>query len=169
MSEKSTRFSSPPPEVDGESAGPSGGVRLRRERGRLHRRLHANPALALTTKIVVTTIGVLVICAGLVMMVAPGPGIVGIAVGLAILATEYDWAERWLQKAKDKAQEAKARAEQMDPKVRRRRVIVAVLVAVVLAAAVGAYVAAYDWPTPAVDGWNWVQGLAGWMPELPGM
>ena len=117
----------------------------------------------------VTTIGVLVICAGLVMMVAPGPGIVGIAVGLAILATEYDWAERWLQKAKDKAQEAKARAEQMDPKVRRRRVIVAVIVTVVLAAAVGAYVATYDWPTPAVDGWNWVQGLAGWMPELPGM
>jgi uncharacterized protein (TIGR02611 family) len=155
--------------VDEGSAEPAAGVRVRRERGRLHRRLHANPALALTTKIVVTTIGVLVICAGLVMMVAPGPGIVGIAVGLAILATEYDWAEHWLQKAKDKAQEAKTRAEKMDPKVRRRRVIVAVIVAVVLAAAVGAYVATYDWPTPAVDGWNWVQGLAGWMPELPGM
>jgi len=140
-----------------------------RRRGRLHQRLHANPALALTTKLVVTTIGVLVIVAGLVMMVTPGPGIVGLVVGLAILATEYDWAERWLHKAREKAHEARVKAESMDPRVRRRRLIIAGLVLVVMAAAVVTYVVAYDWPRFAVDGWDWVQSLAGWVPDLPGM
>lgn len=141
----------------------------RHRRGRLHQKLHANPALGLTTKIVVTVIGVLVIGAGLVMMVAPGPGIVGIAVGLAILATEWDWADRWLVAARRKAHEAKVRAESMDPKVRRRRIALSVLVMLVVGAALVFYVATYDWPRPAVNGWNWVQDLAAWVPELPGM
>lgn len=141
----------------------------KRGRGALYRRLHANPALALTTKLVVTAVGVLVICAGLVMMVAPGPGIVGVLVGLAILATEYDWAERWLRKAKEKAQQAKARAEAMDPRVRRRRLLLSGLAFIVVGGAIVWYVATYDWPSFAVDGWDWVQGIAGWVPDLPGM
>ena len=140
-----------------------------RVRGRLHRRLHANPAVALTTKVVVTAVGVLVICAGLVMMVAPGPGIVGVLVGLAILATEYDWADRWLRKAKEKAQEAKERAEAMDPRVRRRRLLLSGLAFVVVGGLIVWYVATYDWPSFAVTGWDWVQGLATWLPDLPGM
>ncbi|HSE72813.1 MAG TPA: PGPGW domain-containing protein [Nocardioidaceae bacterium] len=140
-----------------------------RRRGRLHQRLHANPALSLTTKIVVTTLGVLVMGAGLVMMVTPGPGIVGIVLGLAILATEWAWAERWLGKARQKAHEARLKAEAMDPKVRRRRMLLTGLVVVLVVGAVAVYVAVYDWPSLAIDGWNWVQSLAGWMPELPGM
>ena len=136
---------------------------------RLHHRLHANPALALTTKVVVTTVGVLVMGAGLVMMVTPGPGIVGIVLGLAILATEWEWADRWLEAAKRKAKEAKEKAEAMDPRVRRRRLAVTGLVLVLLVGAVAAYVAVYGWPSVALGGWDWVQGLAGWVPELPGM
>jgi uncharacterized protein (TIGR02611 family) len=131
--------------------------------------LKANPAMSLTTKIVVTTIGVLVLLGGVLMMVTPGPGIVGIALGLAILATEYEWAHRWLQKARDKAHQARLKAEAMDPKVRRRQLLVSGLVFVALTAGVVTYVAIYDWPTVAVDGWDWVQGLAGWVPDLPGM
>jgi uncharacterized protein (TIGR02611 family) len=156
--------SSGPGTEEEPGSGPPGG-----RRGRLHQRLHANPALSLTTKVVVTTVGILVIAAGVVMMVAPGPGILGLIVGLAILSTEYDWAERWLRKARQKAHEARVRAEQMDPKVRRRRLILAALVAVAVAAAVTAYVATYDWPPFVVSGWNWVQGLAGWVPDLPAM
>jgi uncharacterized protein (TIGR02611 family) len=140
-----------------------------RRRGRLHQRLHANPALALTTKLVVTSVGVLVIVAGLVMMVAPGPGILGVLVGLAILATEYDWADRWLHKAREKAHEARLRAEAMDPKVRRRRLILLGVGFIVVASAVIAYVVAYDWPRFALDGWDWLQSMAGWVPDLPGM
>lgn len=140
----------------------------RRRRGRLHQRMHAHPALALTTKIVVTTVGVLVIVAGLVMMVAPGPGILGVIVGLAILATEWDWADRWLRKARQKAHEARMKAEQMDPRVRRRRLLIGGLSLVLVAAVVVTYVVVYDWPGYALDGWDWLQSMAGWVPDLPG-
>lgn len=142
--------------------------RRARERGRLHARLHANPAMALVTKIGVTLVGVLVLCAGLIMMVTPGPGLVGIAVGLAILATEYDWADRWLVAARRKLAEAKDKAEQMDPAVRRRRIML-VGGGLVLVAALGvAYVVTFDWPRFALDGWEWAQSIAGWLPDLPG-
>jgi uncharacterized protein (TIGR02611 family) len=140
-----------------------------RVRGKLHQRLHSNPALALTSKVVITTVGLLVMAAGLVMMVTPGPGIVGIILGLAILATEWAWADRWLQAAKRKAQEAKEKAEAMDPRVRRRRLLLAGLVFLLVVGSVAAYVAAYDWPSLAVDSWDRVQGIAGWVPDLPGM
>ena len=140
-----------------------------RERGALHQRLHSHPALALTTKLVVTTVGVLVLLAGVVMMVTPGPGIAGIALGLAILATEYDWAHRWVEKAREKAHEARLRAQAVDPKVRRRRLLVTGLALLALGGGLTAYVVASGWPGMAVDGWDWVQGLAGWVPELPGM
>lgn len=136
---------------------------------RLQARLHANPVTGLVTKIVVTIIGVAVICAGIVMMVAPGPGIVAVVVGLGILATEYDWADRWVQAAKRKAREAADKARQMDPVVRRRRIILTTVVTVVLAGAVLGYLAVYDWPTWSVQGWDWVQDLSGAVPELPGM
>jgi uncharacterized protein (TIGR02611 family) len=131
--------------------------------------LHANPALSLTTKLVVTTLGVLVMVGGLVMMVTPGPGVLGIVLGLAILATEYAWAERWLVKAREKAHEARLKAEAMDPKVRRRRLVLSGLMFVAVAGGVVLYVALYDWPGFALDSWDWLQDMAGWVPELPGM
>jgi hypothetical protein len=103
------------------------------------------------------------------MMVTPGPGVVGIVLGLGILATEYEWADRWLVKAREKAHQARLRAQAMDPKVRRRRLALTGLGLVAAVAAVVGYVVAYDWPMFAVDGWDWVQGLAGWVPDLPGM
>ena len=125
--------------------------------------------LAVTTKIVVTLVGGLVLLAGVIMIFTPGQGILAIVLGLAILATEYAWAERWLRKARDKAAEAKRRAEAMDPKVRRRRLLLAGVALLLVVGAVVAYLATYDWPSFAVDGWDWVQSLAGWVPDLPGM
>ncbi|MGH2682911.1 MAG: PGPGW domain-containing protein [Actinomycetota bacterium] len=51
-------------------------------------------------RIAVTVVGFVVLFAGLVMMVTPGPGIVVILLGLAILASEWAWAERALDRAK---------------------------------------------------------------------
>jgi len=140
-----------------------------RVRGRLHRRLHSHPVLALTTKIVVTVVGSLVLLAGVIMIFTPGQGILAIVLGLAILATEYAWAERWLRKAKDKAAEAKRRAEEMDPKVRRRRLLLAGVVVLLAFGVAVVYLVTFDWPAFAVDSWDWVQSLAGWVPDLPGM
>ena len=57
-------------------------------------------------RIGVTVAGFLVLIAGLIMMVTPGPGTVAIIAGLAILATEYTWAEIMLDKVKTKAKQA---------------------------------------------------------------
>lgn len=51
-------------------------------------------------RIAVTIVGFAVVAAGLFMMVTPGPGVLVIVVGLAILASEWAWAERMLDKAK---------------------------------------------------------------------
>jgi hypothetical protein len=58
-------------------------------------------------RIAVTIAGFVVLLAGAAMLVLPGPGIVVILLGLAILATEYVWAERLLRKARDKFEVAK--------------------------------------------------------------
>ena len=49
---------------------------------------------------VVAVIGFTVLLIGLAMVVLPGPAIVVIPLGLAILATEFVWARRLLDKAR---------------------------------------------------------------------
>jgi uncharacterized protein (TIGR02611 family) len=140
-----------------------------RARGKVHRTLHSNAALSLTTKIVVGIVGATVTLVGVVMLVTPGPAFVLIPLGLAILATEFEWAHRWLEKAKEKGRRAKERAGSVDPTVRRRRLLLAGLLLVVVIAGVAVFVAAFGWPSYAVEGWDWAQRLAGWVPDLPGM
>ncbi len=57
----------------------------------------------------VTIVGVALLVLGAAMMVLPGPGILVIVAGLALLATEYVWARRMLKTAQaqaEKVQEA---------------------------------------------------------------
>jgi len=49
-------------------------------------------------RIVIFVIGVTVLLFGIVMIVAPGPAIVVIPLGLAVLATEFVWAKRLLKR-----------------------------------------------------------------------
>ena len=58
----------------------------------------------------ITIAGVTLILAGIVLLVLPGPGWLVIILGLAVLATEYVWAERALDLAKRKAKAAAAKA-----------------------------------------------------------
>ena len=51
-------------------------------------------------RIVVAVIGGTILLGGIVMMVTPGPGVVVILLGLAILAVEFAWAKHWLDKVK---------------------------------------------------------------------
>ncbi|WP_198659036.1 PGPGW domain-containing protein [Nocardiopsis sp. FIRDI 009] len=62
--------------------------------------MHAHPALRLTWRVAVTTVAVLVIVAGLVMLVFPGPGAASVILGLFILSTEFHWAHRLLRPAR---------------------------------------------------------------------
>ena len=51
-------------------------------------------------RVVIAVIGITVILSGVAMLVLPGPGLVTIALGLAILATEYVWPRTLLKKAR---------------------------------------------------------------------
>jgi uncharacterized protein (TIGR02611 family) len=51
-------------------------------------------------RVIVTVFGSTVLLIGIALLVLPGPAFVVIPVGLAILATEYAWARRWLKKAR---------------------------------------------------------------------
>ena len=64
--------------------------------GRLDSWAQRGTARALLIKVGVTVTGPLVILAGIAMLVLPGPGLVAIAAGLALLALEYEWARRAL-------------------------------------------------------------------------
>jgi uncharacterized protein (TIGR02611 family) len=54
--------------------------------------------------------GALVLLAGVVMLVTPGPAFVLIPLGLAMLAMEFTWAERALERALEKAAAAQRKA-----------------------------------------------------------
>jgi uncharacterized protein (TIGR02611 family) len=136
---------------------------------RLHARLRRNLLTRLITKLVVTLVGLGAIGAGLVMLVAPGPGIVAILFGLGVLSLEYHWAERWMHALRARAHAAAQRARAVDPAVRRRRLALAAVALALVATGAAAYVKNYGWPQVAIRGWDWVQGLSSVIPELPGM
>ncbi|RNL64419.1 TIGR02611 family protein [Nocardioides marmoriginsengisoli] len=125
--------------------------------------------MSATTKVVVTLVGVAVLTAGLIMMVTPGPGLVGIAAGLAILATEWDWADRWLQVARRKLDEALEGETEEDTRKRRRRALITTVITVGTALIISVYVALKDWPGWSIDVWDRAQSMIGFLPDLPGM
>jgi uncharacterized protein (TIGR02611 family) len=66
-------------------------------------------------RIAVSVAGFVLVAIGLAMLVLPGPGILLVIAGLAVLATEYVWAQRALNYAKRKAQEAKDKVLRRKP------------------------------------------------------
>ena len=67
-------------------------------------------------RIVIGVVGTTVLLMGLVMIVTPGPALVVIPVGLAILSIEFTWARAWLKRLRESisnnnASNRRARAE----------------------------------------------------------
>ena len=60
----------------------------------------------------VTLVGVTVLVIGVALIVLPGPGLLVIAAGFAVLATEYEWARGALDKTRDRALQAAEQATQ---------------------------------------------------------
>jgi hypothetical protein len=55
--------------------------------------------------VVIAVLGGLLTLAGIALLVLPGPGFVLVAAGLAVLATQFEWARKPLDYAKEKAVE----------------------------------------------------------------
>ena len=95
-------------------------------------RLRSTPGGAVFLKIAVFVLGALFVLLGIAAAVLPGPlTIPPMLLGLYIWASEFDWADRLLQRAKRSAQEAWTKAK-------RRPVLSAVTTVGGLAAAVAA-------------------------------
>lgn len=86
-------------------------------------------------RVVVSVVGFALLGAGLVMLVLPGPGIVVAVAGLVVLATEFVWARRLLDRTRHRAADAAAQLQQ-------RRSALALLVLSAAAMVVGGGVVA---------------------------
>lgn len=129
----------------GEAAVAAHGVTVdesesREERGlgsRAPEFVKARRALHFSWQVGVFIVGLAVVAAGAAMLVLPGPGWVVIFGGMAIWATEFVWAQLVLRWTKRKVTEAAQRA--LDPKVRRRNIILTAAGLVIAAGLAGAY------------------------------
>jgi uncharacterized protein (TIGR02611 family) len=89
----------------------------------------------------VLIVGFGLVAAGIAMLVLPGPGWATIILGLIVLASEYAWARRLMDPVKRWARKAADAA--LDPRVRRRNLIILGSVIVVGAALTTWYVATF--------------------------
>ena len=81
--------------------------------------------------------GFTVLAAGLAMVVLPGPALIVIPIGLAMLALEFAWAENLLENALERVAEAKQKAGEATP---RQRLLTAIAAVLGIAAAVAAVI-----------------------------
>ncbi|MFD3681693.1 TIGR02611 family protein [Streptomyces sp. NPDC058613] len=108
--------------------------------------IKARRSLHLSWQVGVFVVGLAVIGAGVAMLVLPGPGWVAIFAGLAIWATEFAWAHLVLRWTKRKVTEAAQKA--LDPKVRRRNIILTSAGLVIAGALIGFYLWKYGLVLP---------------------
>jgi hypothetical protein len=54
-------------------------------------------------RVIVSVIGATILLLGIALLVLPGPAFIVIPLGLAILASEYAWARRWLKQVRGMA------------------------------------------------------------------
>ncbi|AEN08871.1 MULTISPECIES: TIGR02611 family protein [unclassified Streptomyces] len=100
--------------------------------------IRSSRVLHLSWQVGIFVVGLAVVGAGIVMLPLPGPGWLVIFGGMAIWATEFVWAQLVLRWTKRKVTEATQRA--LDPKVRRRNIILTTVGLVIIAVLVGVYV-----------------------------
>ncbi|MGW2085398.1 TIGR02611 family protein [Streptomyces sp. NPDC001880] len=125
--------------ADGVTGEVTEGVTKERELGsRAPGFIRASRALHLSWQVGVFVVGFAVVVAGVIMLPLPGPGWVVIFGGMAIWATEFVWAQLVLRWTRRKVTEAAQRA--LDPKVRRRNIILTSVGLVIIAVLVGIYV-----------------------------
>jgi putative transmembrane protein PGPGW len=114
------------------------------------------PGRKAARRLALETLGWLLVVGGIAALVLPGPGLLGIFAGLALLSREYEWAERRLEPVKDRALKAASESVETWPRI-----------AVSSAIAVGLVAAGVLWILdPPPPGWWPVEDrwwlLGGW-------
>src|SRR6476469_8115499 len=84
-------------------------------------------------RIALETLGWVLVVAGIAALVLPGPGLLGIFAGLALLSQQYDWAERRVEPVRLRAMLGAAEGVETVPR------IIASCVGALVLAAVGVF------------------------------
>ncbi len=103
-------------------------------------------------RLVLETLGWILVVGGIAALVLPGPGLLGLFAGLALLSQQYEWAERRVEPIKERA--LKAAEEGVET---RLRITLSVLAALILMACGVLWI----WSPPA-PGW-WPMDEAWWL------
>jgi uncharacterized protein (TIGR02611 family) len=109
-----------------------------------HRAVHAERHLLV--RILFAMAGSAVLLAGIIMLVTPGPAFILIPLGLAMLALEFTWAERLLDRALQHAENAQRKAAES---TRAERILGVLAGLLVFAAALAAWL---KWEIPLIPG-----------------
>ena len=112
-------------------------------------RIKRNPVARRAYRLAVGALGVAIVAVGLVLLPAPGPGWLIIFAGLAVLASEFEWAQRLLDFAR-------RRVHEWTEWTKRQNVLVRALVVL----AIIAFVLAVFWLLFLVS------GVPGFFPDL---
>ncbi|WP_370411101.1 TIGR02611 family protein [Streptomyces fradiae] len=132
--DKSAQQGNATPDTPDSAAGDTEGAPLG---SRAPEFIKARRTLHLSWQVGVFVVGLAVVGAGIVMLPLPGPGWLVIFAGMAIWATEFVWAQLVLRWTKRKVTEAAQRA--LDPKVRRRNIILTSIGLVIIGVLLGIY------------------------------
>lgn len=108
--------------------------------------IKSSKTLHVSWQVGVFVVGLAVVVAGAAMLVLPGPGWLVIFGGMAIWATEFVWAQLVLRWTRRKVTEAAQKA--LDPKVRRRNIILTTIGLVIIAVLVGIYLWEFGFAMP---------------------
>lgn len=63
-------------------------------------------------RIALTLLGFMCLLLGVIFILLPGPAVIFIPLGLALLSLEYDWAKVWLKKSQGYFRQAAVKADQ---------------------------------------------------------
>jgi uncharacterized protein (TIGR02611 family) len=91
------------PRPSGQERGKSAEPSTSADRG------HTKNLARLFRRLAVTVVGIVILAVGLVLLAAPGPGILVILLAVAVFAVEYEWARRRLVTARALARSAAER------------------------------------------------------------
>ena len=108
-------------------------------------------------RLVLETLGWTLVVVGIAALVLPGPGLLAIFAGIALLSQQYEWAERRLEPIKQRALGAAAEGVETWP-----RIVISVVGALVLLGCGVLWIwnpPAPDW-WPVGDSWWLIGGLA---------
>lgn len=72
-------------------------------------------AIRFLKRIGVVLLGTVLIVAGIIMLVTPGPGIVTIVAGLAVLGTEFERPRRWVAQLRERFNLKRSPAKEPPP------------------------------------------------------